>query len=127
MTASPALSTSSPSRPVVAGKFFTRGGERWMMHGITYGPFSGADGLPSPEQAARVFERFYRADPSGTVLGTGLGLSIVHEIVQLHGGQVTLHSQPGDGTTATVRLPRHRQAAGDTAAAQPAAAEVALA
>jgi signal transduction histidine kinase len=81
----------------------------------------------TPEQAARVFERFYRADPSGTVLGTGLGMSIVREIVQLHGGQVALDSQPGEGTTATVWLPRHRWAAGDGAPTLPAAADAALA
>jgi signal transduction histidine kinase len=81
----------------------------------------------TPEQAARVFERFYRADPSGTVLGTGLGMSIVREIVQLHGGQVTVDSQPGEGTTATVWLPRHRPAGEGGAAAPPAASEVALA
>ena len=80
----------------------------------------------TPEQTARVFERFYRADPSGTVLGTGLGMSIVREIVQLHGGQVALDSQPGEGTTATVWLPRHQGAADDGAPAQPADAELAL-
>ena len=57
------------------------------------------------EQCARVFERFYRADPSGTVLGTGLGMSIVKEIVELHGGEVTVASELGQGTTVRVWLP----------------------
>jgi signal transduction histidine kinase len=54
-----------------------------------------------------VFERFYRADParnrdSG---GTGLGLPIARWIAQQHGGDVTIESEPGRGTTAVVRLP----------------------
>ena len=53
------------------------------------------------EQLARVCERFYRADASGAVLGTGLGMSIV----QLHGGRLLMHSQPGQGTTVQVWLP----------------------
>ncbi|WP_428510221.1 ATP-binding protein [Roseateles sp.] len=57
------------------------------------------------EQLSHVTERFYRADKSGTILGTGLGMSIVKEIVELHGGSLDLASQPGEGTTATVRLP----------------------
>ena len=56
-------------------------------------------------QLARVGERFYRADESGTVLGTGLGMSLVREIVQLHGGAIELQSAPGRGTTATLWLP----------------------
>lgn len=56
-------------------------------------------------QAARVFERFYRADPSGNLPGSGLGLSIAREIVELHGGTISLDSTPGTGTTVRVRLP----------------------
>ncbi len=69
----------------------------------------------TPEQLSRVFERFYRADPSGTVLGTGLGMAIVQEIVQLHGGHIELDSHPGQGTTVTVWLPRKPAAALDAA------------
>jgi two-component system, OmpR family, sensor histidine kinase VicK len=58
------------------------------------------------EQVARVFERFYRADTSGQVSGTGLGMSIVKEIVTLMGGQVSVRSAPGRGTTVSVCLPR---------------------
>lgn len=60
----------------------------------------------TPEQIARVGERFWRADASGSVPGTGLGMSIVKEILELHGGGVQLHSQPGIGTTVTLWLPR---------------------
>ncbi|MEV6325647.1 HAMP domain-containing sensor histidine kinase [Nocardia sp. NPDC051787] len=64
-------------------------------------------GLP-PEQAERVFERFYRTDTSRTRTsgGTGLGLSIVQALVTAHGGEVGVRSAPGEGTTFTVRLPR---------------------
>ena len=59
----------------------------------------------SPVQLDRVCERFYRADASGKIPGTGLGMSIVKEIVELHRGQLTLVSTPGQGTRVTVCLP----------------------
>jgi signal transduction histidine kinase len=59
----------------------------------------------TPEQARRVFERFFRADPSGNIPGTGLGMSLVKEIVELHGGRVELASEPGTGTQVTLWLP----------------------
>jgi signal transduction histidine kinase len=59
----------------------------------------------TPEQLARVSERFYRADTSGRIPGTGLGMSIVKEIVELLGGRLTLVSQPRQGTTVTLWLP----------------------
>jgi two-component system, OmpR family, sensor histidine kinase CiaH len=64
-------------------------------------------GIPADEQE-RVFERFYRLDPARTREqgGTGLGLAIARTIVEAHGGRVTLASQPGSGSTFTVRLPR---------------------
>jgi two-component system OmpR family sensor kinase len=67
----------------------------------------GGPGL-SPEAAARVFERFYRTDSSRTRTsgGSGLGLSIVQALAAAHGGRVTVHSEPGNGATFTVTLPR---------------------
>lgn len=60
------------------------------------------------DDAARVFERFYRADASRTRAsgGSGLGLSIVAAIVAAHGGTVGVDSAPGKGATFRVRLPR---------------------
>ena len=59
----------------------------------------------TPAQQARVFERFYRADPSGNIPGTGLGMSLVKEIIELHGGRVEVESEAGRGTTVTLWLP----------------------
>jgi two-component system sensor histidine kinase SenX3 len=55
----------------------------------------------------RVFERFYRVDPARSrhTGGSGLGLSIVKHVVQNHGGDVRVWSQPGNGSTFTIRLP----------------------
>jgi two-component system sensor histidine kinase SenX3 len=63
-------------------------------------------GIPPAEQE-RVFERFYRVDParSRDTGGTGLGLSIVKHVAADHGGDVTVWSQPGRGSTFTLRLP----------------------
>jgi signal transduction histidine kinase len=63
-------------------------------------------GMPS-EEAARVFERFYRVDTSRARNhgGSGLGLSIVAAIVAAHGGTVSAKSAPGEGMMITVRLP----------------------
>jgi two-component system, OmpR family, sensor kinase len=60
-----------------------------------------------PEQVSKVFERFYRAEASRsrTHGGAGLGLSIVAAIVAAHGGDVSAASEPGGGTSITIRLP----------------------
>jgi CheY-like chemotaxis protein/two-component sensor histidine kinase len=58
------------------------------------------------EETERIFDRFYRAgNRSGTNPGTGLGLSIVKSLVDLHGGQISVESEPGQGTIFRVRLP----------------------
>jgi two-component system sensor histidine kinase SenX3 len=63
-------------------------------------------GIPDDERD-RVFERFYRSDParSRNTGGSGLGLAIVKHVVQNHGGDVRVWSQPGNGSTFTIRLP----------------------
>ncbi|GAA1049448.1 sensor histidine kinase [Arthrobacter russicus] len=64
------------------------------------------DGISTEEQE-RIFERFYRVDAarSRQTGGTGLGLSIVKHVISNHGGEVTVWSQQGKGSTFTVRLP----------------------
>jgi PAS domain S-box-containing protein len=65
-------------------------------------------GIPS-DHLGRIFDRFYQVDGSATRRfgGVGLGLALVKEIVEAHGGQVTVASQVGKGTTFTVLLPTH--------------------
>ncbi|MEQ3724627.1 ATP-binding protein [Alcanivorax sp.] len=55
------------------------------------------------ESLQQIFEPFYTTKPIGQ--GTGLGLSISHDIIQHHGGTMTVESQLGTGTTFTIRLP----------------------
>jgi PAS domain S-box-containing protein len=59
----------------------------------------------SRTQLASVFERFYRADPSGAIPGTGLGMPLVKEIIELHHGSVEVQSELGQGTTVKLWLP----------------------
>jgi two-component system OmpR family sensor kinase len=68
-----------------------------------------------PEEASKVFERFYRADPSRNrnLGGTGLGLSIVAAVAQAHGGQAHVDSMPGHGARFWVELPVAPAADGD--------------
>jgi two-component system, OmpR family, sensor histidine kinase SenX3 len=76
-------------------------------------------GIPESEQA-RIFERFYRVDAarSRATGGTGLGLAIVKHICANHGGDVTVWSEPGHGSTFTMRLPE-AQTSGTRAAPTP--------
>jgi signal transduction histidine kinase len=57
------------------------------------------------EHLPRIWERLYRADPSRSERGLGLGLSLVKAFVTAHGGTVEASSQPGHGSSFTVRLP----------------------
>jgi signal transduction histidine kinase len=64
------------------------------------------EGIPE-EKLPMIWERFYRADEGRTREqgGTGLGLAIVRQIVAEHNGQIDVKSQPGKGTTFTLRIP----------------------
>lgn len=68
-----------------------------------------------PEHLPRVFDRFYRAcrEESGGGPGTGLGLAIVKSIMDLHGGGVTVWSDPGRGTILTLCFPSPPGASGE--------------
>ena len=57
------------------------------------------------EHLPRVFDRFYRADPSRSSEGVGLGLALVKSIMDLHGGTALIESEPGRGTTVTLSFP----------------------
>lgn len=67
---------------------------------------TGAD-IP-PEKQEKIFQKFYQADESHATQGNGIGLAIVKRIVELHNGQVSVHSENGI-TTFTVELPKKQQ------------------
>jgi two-component system sensor histidine kinase SenX3 len=79
-------------------------------------------GIEASEQD-RVFERFYRVDAARSRVtgGTGLGLAIVRNVCLNHGGDISLWSVPGEGSTFTIHLPAYQPET--TEPVQPAAAE----
>jgi signal transduction histidine kinase len=94
-----------------AFKFTARGGKVWLSveHVDTNVVITVVDtgaGI-SPEQLPHIFDKFYQADnqAQAATKGTGLGLAIAKEIVEAHGGQTTVKSRVGEGTTFVVTLP----------------------
>jgi signal transduction histidine kinase len=61
-------------------------------------------GIP-PDELPRIWDRLFRGDASRAERGLGLGLSLVKAVVQAHGGQIAVDSEPGRGSVFTVRLP----------------------
>jgi signal transduction histidine kinase len=59
-----------------------------------------------PDELPRIWDRLFRGDASRSERGLGLGLSLVRAIVEAHGGAVEVRSEPGNGSTFTVRLPK---------------------
>lgn len=57
------------------------------------------------DELSHLFDRFFRAHPSGAIPGTGLGMSMVKKIVEAHGGSVDVRSAPGRGTEVTLWFP----------------------
>lgn len=69
-------------------------------------------GIGIPKQSQQhLFESFYRAENVGNIPGTGLGLTMVKQCLDLHGGQITVDSQVGRGTTFTVTFPLNSRVA----------------
>ena len=93
-------------------KYGRQEGRVWINARLAGGQFAevsvrdNGPGIP-PDSIDRVFERFYRAEKarSREQGGTGLGLSIVKHIVQSHGGEVWVESEPGRGTSFFFTLP----------------------
>jgi two-component system, OmpR family, sensor histidine kinase SenX3 len=96
-----AVAYSEPHTQVAIG---VRTAENWVEISVT------DQGVGIDEvDLDRIFERFYRVDParSRATGGTGLGLSIVKHVAASHGGEVTVWSARGAGSTFTLRLPLH--------------------
>ncbi len=60
----------------------------------------------SEEDRPRIFERFYRCDPSRSEAGIGLGLSFARAIARAHGGDIVVASEPNRGSTFTITSPK---------------------
>ena len=91
--------TSSDAKPVQV--LAELGQDQVVVRVQDHGPGIAAEHIP------HLFERFYRVDKSRSTEtgGTGLGLSICHEIVRAHGGELSVESELGKGTSFIVRLP----------------------
>lgn len=88
----------SPRTPLVEVRAFREMGMLVIKvtdHGV---------GIPEDE-LPRIFTRYFRASTSGGIPGSGMGLSLVKLFVEMHGGNVTLQSKVGIGTTITVHIP----------------------
>ncbi len=121
------IATSVPAHCWIAGdrQRLQRVVANLLDNALKYTPPGGQVGIALREQAqcvlltiedsgvgiaaddlARIFERFYRCDSSRSRQGIGLGLSLALAFVRAHGGDITVASKPGQGSTFSVALPR---------------------
>jgi two-component system, OmpR family, sensor histidine kinase SenX3 len=93
------------ARVVVGAQVSSRGGDDHVEISVS----DNGIGIPATEHE-RIFERFYRVDYARSRAngGTGLGLSIVKHIAAMHGGDVSVWSQVGRGSTFTIKIPAHQ-------------------
>ncbi len=102
----------------------TMDGNEWMMFRVS----DTGIGLSS-EQILRLFQSFTQADASTTRKfgGTGLGLALTRRFCQMMGGDVTVHSVPGDGSVFTIKLPAFiHEASGERSAVQEGESQLAV-
>jgi two-component system cell cycle sensor histidine kinase PleC len=90
-------------------KFTPRGGQV-VLSARTAGDFVEVSVCDSgigikADEAGKIFDEFYQVKAGVTQEGTGLGLAVTKRLVQLHGGEITVVSVPGEGTTFTFTLP----------------------
>jgi signal transduction histidine kinase len=93
-----ALKYSPPTAPVEA-RIWADGGSLYCSvtdHGV---------GIPADE-LPRLFERFFRASTAHHIAGTGLGLNLARHLARMHGGDITVESEEGVGSTFILRLPQ---------------------
>lgn len=94
-----------------AGKYTPEGGQirlrAWLADGFVHCAVSDTGIGIAPEDQARLFTKFFRADDPFVreQTGTGLGLCITRNLVELQGGTIAMQSQPGKGTTFTFTMP----------------------
>lgn len=84
---------------------------------IVIGVHNAGSWIP-PGERSRIFRRFYRSPSKARVPGTGIGLAIVRRIMEAHGGRVWVESEPSEGTTFRLGLPRKEEGNGFGSASQ---------
>ncbi len=89
-------------------KYSPQGGEiQWIVNcepgKVTFNIRDQGIGIPSSDQA-RIFEPFHRGNNVGTIPGTGLGITVVKKCLDLHGGDISINSVEGSGTTVIVTI-----------------------
>jgi two-component system sensor histidine kinase SenX3 len=113
-----ALAYSDPgARVVVAAHVQARSDDDYVEITVS----DNGIGIPAAE-IDRIFERFYRVDYARSRAngGTGLGLAIVKHIAAIHGGEVSVWSQVGQGSTFTIKIPAHLHEVAPAIQSQPA-------